>query len=566
MMYDIKPNRLRTPAENRAIVEQNNQDLMVNAAAEKAWANKENDIIGAKDAPKLTQNSNKGYHQTPAQRARQNISDNIAKKAGVEEDVFDKIARDHLEEVRKELDSESERWSNFGEEILNALNEGNERFNSRQTQGKIAVPQKGYGSRVNWYAETPEEYLDRYNAAEDYVMSDGENVYQNAAKGTFNRLRSAPGEAVEDLAYFLNDNAPWYKPAQKVIDKNVAGNIGKTATEQFGLAKEETGYLGDRLLDAADSASSMLGYAALFGPANLALSQGIGGGLDEYRYRRENGADKSEALARGLGTGLLSYGIERIGGLGAKISTRPKIELKKSNILPVVNSIVQMALQEGGEEAAEYTANSFMNSLADAIYKGEVSIDWNAEDAFNSAVTGAIAGGSVGKIKGFDGRYIDIVDKMNRIILDETDVDKRVNKALELRNSLGTDFRGKKEIDDFVYYLKEPKAKEIKGVTKNAWGQPITKVKGITINGAPGSITQREGKKGGIVRNYYGLTGDQYKQIANFVDDGDNNKKSKSSSLIEHRHQYKKGENEIPKHLEKEPLRFYERWENADIL
>lgn len=56
---------------------------------------------------------------------------------------------------------------------------------------------------------------------------------------------------------------------------------------------------------------------------------------------------------------------------------------------------------------------------------------------------------------------------------------------------------------------------KMKKVLTNAVGKPIIEVKSNSLSGKPNSITQRKSKKGGIDRNYYGLDGNQVKQISN---------------------------------------------------
>ncbi|MBR2041525.1 MAG: hypothetical protein IJ945_04055 [Oscillospiraceae bacterium] len=392
-------------------------------------------------------------------------------------------------------------------------------------------------------AADPRGIAEKYYILEDYYGKPGENAFENAMKGMFNRFRSAPGKAIEDLAFLIKDFAPWYKPAQNVVEKNTAGTIGNTATGQFGLAKDETGYFGDRLIDAADAGSAMLGHAMIFGPSHLALSQSVGGGLDEYRYQRESGADKSEALVRGAGTGLVSYGIERLGGLGADNSALPKINLKDT--LSMIRTVTKTALQEGGEEAAEYTANSLMNSLADAIYKGKISVDWDVEDAFNSVVSGALVGGGLSAVPTVNGRDIDIVDEMNKIVSEKTDVDTKIENAQKLKDSLGWRKKAEKEVDNLLYYLKKDKAKGVNNITRNAWGKPITEINHGVVIGAPNSITEIINKKGGAVRNYYNNGGLQYKQVAN---NNENHVLNNLDNGGKHAHDYYLNEKGIPAH------------------
>ena len=400
----------------------------------------------------------------------------------------------------------------------NAALLGGNKFPSQEMilQKENDLPGYRPGSTPGGYlnpAADPRGIAEKYYILEDYYGKPGKNAFENAMKGMFNRFRSAPGEAIEDLAFLIKDFAPWYKPAQNVVEKNTAGTIGNTATGQFGLAKDETGYFGDRLIDAADAGSAMLGHAMIFGPSHLALSQSVGGGLDEYRYQRESGADKSEALVRGAGTGLVSYGIERLGGLGADNSALPKINLKDT--LSMIRTVTKTALQEGGEEAAEYTANSLMNSLADAIYKGKISVDWDVEDAFNSAVSGALVGGGLSAVPTVNGRDIDIVDEMNKIVSEKTDVDTKIENAQKLKDSLGWRKKAEKEVDKLLWYLGKQDYRGVDYVTRNAIERPIIGVNHFNKFGLPNDIVQVGKNPKRIERNYLDSNGKWLKQISN---------------------------------------------------
>jgi len=405
-----------------------------------------------------------------------------------------------------------------------------------------------------------ETFMKAYKNGEDWLMNGDDD---SLIKAIINRLRSAPGEGVEDLAYLINDVAPWYKPAKEVVDKNVAGNIATTADRQFEKAKEKTGDFGDRFIDSADSLSSMISYGTVFGPSNLAISQGLGKGLDEYRYQRENGVNKAEAFFRGGTDGATSYLVEKLGGIGVKNSAAPK--LKISNVASIAKEIFKNASQESGEEFAEYAINSFTDALADKIYQGEITIDWDTEELLNNMVTGFIVGGSMGASAKYNGRELDIVDEMNRIINEGEDIDVTIKKAEKLYNSLSSGSGAKKEVEKLIWYLKNSKTMGVRGVTRNAWDKPVIKVNHSTVYGAPNSITQKQNAngEGGIVRNYYKNNTEQYKQISN-------NDENKAENKIYvggiHAHDYDTKTSEIPQHKSPREMKTWEILENKDIL
>lgn len=411
-----------------------------------------------------------------------------------------------------------------------------------------------------------------YKSAEEWLMNDEGNAFENIVKGIVNRFRSAPGEAIEDFAYFLQDNimddAPgkgmrWLDDnAEKVLEKNMAGTIGNKATEDFNLAREDTGVIGDKLIDVADAGSTLLSYGTFFGPSHLALSQSIGGGVDEYRYQRENGADKSEALTRGGLKGIASYLIERLGGLGADNSAAPKI--KFSDVVSATGTILKTAAQEGGEGFAEYTVDSFINTFADAMYKGKLNVDWNIEEALDYASTDMMVGGLLSTSSVVNGRDIDIVDEMNKILNRNGDANVRAKDIKNLKIYLGNRRKAKQELDSLKWYLDNAnKTKGVENVTRNNFGKPVFQVNHSTVFGSPNSITQKENRKGGIVRNYYDNYGNQYKQVA------DNNENHEANNLDIggiHAHNYIPNEERIPVHGDPRKLLVEEILENGDLI
>ena len=117
-------------------------------------------------------------------------------------------------------------------------------------------------------------------------------------KGFINNFRSAIGTGVEDFAFWLTENAPWYKPAQNVVEKNTAGKIAETAQNQFGNAKANG--VNGKVVDFLDNTSKDLGYSLLGFKAGD-YAQTIGEGFDTYRSLREQGYSKEEAAKKSLG-------------------------------------------------------------------------------------------------------------------------------------------------------------------------------------------------------------------------------------------------------------------------
>ena len=235
------------------------------AAEEKAARIKENDLIGAQYA----QNGTRSYRSSSQEYGYGNYGN----KAEDDEDVFEKIGRDYAENARKEREIEEKRWEGFGDFFAK--------------EGGVA------GQNANQRNET---FMKAYENGEDWLMNGDDD---SMVKAIINRSRSAFGEGVEDLAYLINDVAPWYKPAKEVVDKNVAGNIAATADRQFEKAKEKTGDFGDRLIDGADNGAEMLGLSIL-GPKAFTYVFGSKEGFEEYRAQRENGTPQELAFKRAL--------------------------------------------------------------------------------------------------------------------------------------------------------------------------------------------------------------------------------------------------------------------------
>ena len=414
----------------------------------------------------------------PRDAAKQKISDSVAEKAGVSDDVFEKIEKDVFESRKRTEESERKFVEEFVKEFNRILKDSSDYVTEKQAKGKIVSPQKGYGSRDEWYQQSDDDFDARYDAAEEYVMSEGKNAFENTVKGMFNRFRSAPGEAIEDFAYFLNDTIPEDAPgklmsglrenAGNVVEKNKAGSIGDQATEHFNLARENAGAVGNKLIDVFDAASTMMGYGMAFGPSHLALSQSIGEGLDEYRYQREIGADKSEALTRGGAKGVISYFLEKSGGIGKNDIYIPKLNTFK--VTNVLNSIAKNAFQEGKEGLAEYTINKFADMVADAIFDGEASFDLDLIEAFDEAITGAALGGVYGGVKSLSNINV----TSNGLI--ENDLNSKKRNAI-LKNSYinvvkdnKTELFGKEisEIASFPPKAKSSVEKKIKNVAEKA--------------------------------------------------------------------------------------------------
>ena len=343
------------------------------AASQEARANKEKDLIGAKDASRFTEKYD--YSATAAEKRRQNLDESTARRFA--NPTLSAKAVSSEAEKKPMVPAAQQRRQAVSDQIYENVLKG-EAYLQAPTYGPAATP--------------------------------GINNTERVAKGLINRFRSVPGETVENAAYLISDRLNpqngfenWLvNNANKVVENNVAGQVGDIADAQLMEAKENTGNFGDFIIDAADAATRMGSNAFFFGAPNLALSQGIGGGLEEYRQQREAGTDKGEALFRGVASGAAGYFIERLGGIGgAKKSLVTALvpgtnKLSTSGVTSIITNIAKNAFDEGGEELTESVVNSLSDVIADMVFKGEVTIDFDLIEALRGAAIGALIGGGFG--------------------------------------------------------------------------------------------------------------------------------------------------------------------------
>ena len=129
--------------ETRKVLEEEQEEFK--RAAEKSAAKEEKEKeLEELDTEELLREER---YLSPRDRARQKISDSTARKAGAEEDVFEKIEKDYYESRKKEREKERKFEEEFGRNLKELTEESSDYITERQAKGKIAVPEKGYGSR-----------------------------------------------------------------------------------------------------------------------------------------------------------------------------------------------------------------------------------------------------------------------------------------------------------------------------------------------------------------------------------------------------------------------------------
>ena len=389
--------------------------------AESAVKNKEADIIGAKDAEQLVlrENTNYDYSTTARQKRQNRTSDWVASEATPTLSA-------------KAVSSEAD-------------------YTPAAQKRKQATSDQVYENVLKGEAYLQSPTMKSASMPWTYA-------FEEAAKGFANRLRSAGGETVENIAYALDDNIK-DNPEERFIDsnfvdylnanaknvvaKNTAGQIGNLADAQFANAKENTGVVGDFAIDAADTVANMLSQQILAGVtrAPFAAVQGISSGAQKYRDTREAGGSKEEALQRGVSTGAVAGVTEALLGIGGT-----KIGKQALSKIPGVNKVVTVldkaetknwitkvfatALEEGGEEALEYVFEYASDVLADQMYKGEIETDFDVSELFRNALLGAVTGAGFGTIGATADTYNNIADaKNNPKVVTEPEVKAEAPKA-----------------------------------------------------------------------------------------------------------------------------------------
>lgn len=283
-----------------------------------------------------------------------------------------------------------------------------------------------------------ENIKDRYYELEDELS----DPTKGGEYAFLNRLRSAAGESVENLGYWLYDTFG-YEPGKKVYDEGTARKIGDIADVQLqNEIAARPSQLGQDIAKAGDSIATMLSYKLLTGPISTfagsiaseaafgkGLAAGVNNGLsldkaakevakvaaekgshvanniftggmamgsfgDKYIESRNAGLDKVESSARALVAGVASYVAESLGGIGGGKSPLNAIEEEAKK--KWVTAILYEALEEGGEEFAEYTMNYLADGVIDLVARGKWEQNWDWNELLESAKIAFITGGLFG--------------------------------------------------------------------------------------------------------------------------------------------------------------------------
>ncbi len=264
-----------------------------------------------------------------------------------------------------------------------------------------------------------------------------------------NRLRSAAGEGVENLGLWLYETFG-YEPGKDTYDRGEARAIGEVANEQVQrLVDAAPSQLGKDLVKVSDSVAQQLSYKILTAPISLfggsiiadkvlsktgsfaaaekAARDFTGGtytagmasssAADKYVQCRAEGQGKLEASVRAMGTGLISYFSESLGGIGGSKSPLGGLEEKYAESL--IGSILYNAFEEGGEEFVEYLGDYLLDGAVDLAARGEWQQEWSWEEVIENAKIGAMTGGLFGGYNKLQNAVYSRIDEANAIRLEK---------------------------------------------------------------------------------------------------------------------------------------------------
>ena len=317
-----------------------------------------------------------------------------------------------------------------------------------------------------------------------YVKMDEESRDpNNAEKYAFiNRLRSAAGEGVENFGLWLYETFG-YEPGKRVYDAGEARAIGEVTNEQVQkLVDAAPSQLGKDLVKVSDSVAQQLSYKILTAPLSMFGSSIVSdkvlsktgsfaaaekaahdfkggiytGGMamssaaDKYVQSRAEGQGKLEASVRAMGTGLISYFSESLGGIGGSKSPLNGLEEKYAESL--IGSILYNAFEEGGEEFVEYLGDYLLDGAVDLAARGEWQQEWSWEEVIENAKIGAMSGGLFGGYNKLQSAVYSRIDEANAIRLEKAaqEYSDYMKNAYRLMNDPNLREIAERQIDDTV--------------------------------------------------------------------------------------------------------------------
>jgi hypothetical protein len=227
-----------------------------------------------------------------------------------------------------------------------------------------------------------------------------------------------------------------YAKASSMIDKDtlenqseLTKNLQQKAAEHETILKEGNGPVANTLIDMGLAGTDMLTKAAASAVTKVPLPVlfGITGGAETFQEDINQGKTINQALTSGIGSGVITGGVESLTGIGASglaktassklgQSILSKMPQSISNYLSnagssVVGKVLSNAFGEGLEEGIEYDLQRVYRNL---LYDENTPRDIK-EQAYN-ALIGAGVGGMFG---GASAGINSIISKRNKNIINQ---------------------------------------------------------------------------------------------------------------------------------------------------
>lgn len=386
--------------------------------------------------------SGQGGKSSTAQDTRNKIGENMAKIASGDGETNADLRLSHqLTQAKREY-----QWEEAGRRY-DALSdeEKRERYrkhNSSALDRVRANKKPGQGGKSTTAQETRnqigENIAKRYYELEDELS----DPTKGGEYAFINRVRSAAGEAVENIGNWLYDSFG-YEPGKEVYEKGEARKIGEIASGQFANEMATNPTKSYRTaVQVSDSLANMLSYKIATGPISLfagsiaseaafekGLAAGVNNGLsldkaaeeaakvaaekglhvansifsggmafgtfgDTYNQSRAEGQGKLESTIRATAAGAISYITEAMGGIGGAKSPLNKLESAAKQRW--ITNLLYNAFEEGGEELVEYSLNYLTQGVIDLAAQGKWNQVYDLNVALDNAKNGFWSGGVVG--------------------------------------------------------------------------------------------------------------------------------------------------------------------------
>lgn len=381
---------------------------------------------------KLLKSGQSGKSST-AQDTRNKIGENMAKIAsGDGKTNADLKLMGQINKLKREYQWEEagRRYDALSDEEKRALYR--RRNSSALDRARMSREEGDFGGSTAQETRTNigENIAKRYYELEDELS----DPTKGGEYAFINRVRSAAGEAVENIGNWLYDSFG-YEPGKEVYEKGEARKIGEIASGQFAneMAKNPTKSYRTAV-QVSDSLASMLSYKIATGPislfagsiaseaafgkelakgasyeaaAKIAAEKGshmansiFSGGMafgtfgDTYNQSRAEGQGKLESTIRATAAGAISYITEAMGGIGGAKSPLNKLESAAKQRW--ITNLLYNAFEEGGEELVEYSLNYLTQGVIDLAAQGKWNQVYDLNVALDNAKNGFWSGGVVG--------------------------------------------------------------------------------------------------------------------------------------------------------------------------